>query len=427
MTSYTLNIRREVQRDTLLCWAAVSVMAIRSFPARGGFRHASQADVVAYERARIRKLLPKGSTEPQVLKNARKAFERGMANAAGSPWLLGLDRTRVKSIANDQPRMLSKGHFLEEIGVRKHPVLIRWVYGKERPARGKRAGAHELIVTGYNDKTHEIRIWDPWPAANMPDGAPAKRERWIPYSRYVDPVSDQGVKVSAQHEFDEFALRLMGTAFDSKAYPKLARVPAKGRGVDETGTTADGGAGGFDLGKPIRKHLKGHVVRLRGGQRVRGPFTAGEPIPVVPVTVGQLLRRKRRPASLLATQCRTVVVPILKNRRVVDSFLLTRGARGWRDGGYSNNEIASRVAQWRRQHARHPSCKGKEFVLLSIPEHGTFFLANGYGEQANLISLQNDKGRFEPAGQALKTFIRKIETSARNRKRKPTGSGYRPR
>jgi hypothetical protein len=427
MTSYTLNMRREVQRDTLLCWAAVSVMAIRAFPRRGGFRHASQEDVVAYERARISSLLPKGTPEPEVLRRARLAFERGMANSAGNPWLLGLDRTRVKSVGKDQPRMLSKAHFLKEIRFRKRPILIRWVYGSKKQAPGKRSGAHEMIVTGYNDQTHEIRIWDPWPAANMRDTAPAKRERWIPYSRYVNPVSDQGVKVSAQHQFDEFALRLKGERFDASSYPRLVKIPADGRVIDDTETNVNGGAGGFDLRKPIRKHMKSHVVRQRSGRRVRGPFTTGTPIPVTPLAVRQLLRRKRRPGSLLATPCRTVIVPILKNRRVVDSFLLTRGARGWRDGGYSNNEIASRVTRWRRKHARHPACKGKEFFLLSIPEHGTFFLANGYGEQANLISLQDGKGSFEPASKVLKTVLRNIATSAKNRKRKPNGARYKPK
>jgi hypothetical protein len=423
MASYTLNMRREVQRGTLLCWAAVSVMAIRSFPARGGFRHATQEDVVAYERVRKRKLVPK-KEESAELKRARKAFKRGRANAAGSPWLLGLDRTRVQQIADGQPRMLSRQHFLREIKERRRPILIRWVYGSSKQPPGKRKGAHELIVTGYNDVTHEIRIWDPWPAANMPDSAPARRERWIPYERYVDPISDQGVKVRAQHQYDEFALRLMGE--DSDRYPGLVKVPAKAGRIDGDPDPGAGGAGGFDLRKPIRKHMKNHVVRHRSGKRVPGPFTTGTPIPVAPLTVSQLLRRKRRPASLLTTQCRTVVVPILKNRRVVDSFLLTRGARGWRDGGYSNNEIASRVSRWRRQHANHPSCKGKDFVLLSIPEHGTFFLANGYGEQANLISLQNGKARFEPADKALKTFIGRIAATARNRKRKPTGARNRP-
>jgi hypothetical protein len=425
MTSYTLNMRREVQRDTLLCWAAVSVMAIRSFPERRGFRHATQEEVVAYERAGEDTLVPRRQESDEV-RRGRVAFREGFAKATANPWLLGLDRTRVDDIDGDNPRMLSRQHFLREIGQRRRPILIRWMYGKPDQPAGKRSGAHELIVTGYNSKTHEIRIWDPWPAANMRNGTPARRERWIPFSRYENPVSDQGVEVRAEHEHDEFALRLKGSPIDLDSYPKLAKVRARPAGR-EAGRDVAPGAGGFDLSKPIRKHMKTHVVRRGNGQRVRGPFKVGTPIPVVPLTVKQLFRRKRRPASLLGNGCRTVVVPILKNRRVVDSFLLTRGARGWRDGGYSNNEIASRVTQWRRQNARHPACKDKAFFLLSIPEHGTFFLANGYGEQANLISLQNGKARLEPADKALKSVIRKIATSARNRKRKPTRPGYRPK
>jgi hypothetical protein len=418
-------MRREVQRDTLLCWAAVSVMAIRSFPQSRGFRLATQEDVVAYERAGVDTLVPRRK-ESDEIKRGRVAFREGFANATANPWLLGLDRTRVDDIDGDKPRMLSKAHFLREIGKRKRPILIRWMYGTPDQPAGKRSGAHELIVTGYNSKTHEIRIWDPWPATNMPGSTPARRERWIPFSRYENPVSDQGVQVRAEHEHDEFGLRLKGAPIDLDSYPKLVAV-RRSTARSGTGSGLNPGAGGFELSKPISKHMKKHVVRRGNGQRVRGPFRAGTPIPLMPVTVKQLFRRKRRPASLLKAGCNTVVVPILKNRRVVDSFLLTRGAGGWRDGGYSNNEIASRVTQWRRQHARHPDCKGRDFFLLSIPEHGTFFLANGYGEQANLISLQNAKARFEPANKALKTVIRKIATSARNRNRKPARAGYKPK
>ncbi len=331
MTSYTLNIRREVQRDTLLCWAAVSVMAIRSFPRSKRFRHATQEDVVAYERAGMDALLPKGSKEPEELKRARRAFRSGLANATNSPLLLGLDRTVVEEIAGNQPRMLSKAHFLEEIATRKRPILIRWVYGSINQPAGTRSGAHELIVTGYNSKTHEVRIWDPWPAANMRDPAPQKRERWIPYARYVDPVSDGGVKVRADHEFDEFALRRRGAPIDLGAYPKLAKIP-KRRSGDDSEPDLDLEPGGFKLDTPIRKHMKTHKVLQRNGKRMPGPFTTAAPIPILPISVKQLGRYEKEPAKLVGMRCGTVVIPILKHRRVVDSFLLTRRNGRWREG-----------------------------------------------------------------------------------------------
>src|SRR5215471_1438551 len=198
MPSYTLRIRPEVQLDTMLCWAAASVMAIRSFPQRNGFRHATQEQVVIYERAGIDALLPKKPRRPDLLKllaDARRAFRSGVANAPSNPWLLGLDKTMVGDIAQGRPRMLSREHFRQEIGIRKRPVLIRWVFGSVNHRPGARAGAHELVVTGYNSKTHELRIWDPWPAVGMADPHPERRERWIPYSKYADPVSAAGVRV----------------------------------------------------------------------------------------------------------------------------------------------------------------------------------------------------------------------------------------
>src|SRR5262245_42361624 len=129
MPSYTLKIKPEVQLDTMLCWAAASVMAIRSFPQRNGFRHATQEEVVIYERCGFDSLLPKKPRQPEKLKllaAARRVFRSGVANAPSNPWLLGLDRARVGEIAPGKARMLSREHFRREIVDRKRPVLIRW-------------------------------------------------------------------------------------------------------------------------------------------------------------------------------------------------------------------------------------------------------------------------------------------------------------
>jgi hypothetical protein len=309
--------------------------------------------------------------------------------------------------------MLSKEHFRIEIGVRKRPVLIRWVFGSVNDPAGARSGAHELVVTGYNTKTHELRIWDPWPAVGVRDPHAERRVRWIPYAKYVDPVSAAGVKVRAQHEFDEFALRLRNSPFDVAAYPKLVRVrdarktrvsPARHR--MKLAAFADLGAPGHDFRTPIRKFMKHHVIRKPDGRRIPRPFAAGEPIPIVPLTTRQLVRARRNPAALLRKRSPAVMVPILKRGKVIDSFLLLYRRGRWQEGGYSNNEIAHRVMEWRRSRANCAPCK--DFFLLSIPEQGRFYLANGYHDEAHLISLNDDgKGDFIPAGQVLKHLARK--------------------
>jgi hypothetical protein len=99
------------------------------------------------------------------------------------------------------------------------------------------------------------------------------------------------------------------------------------------------------------------------------------------------------------------MVPILKRGKVIDSFLLLYRRGRWQEGGYSNNEIAHRVTEWRRSCANHAPCK--DFFLLSIPEQGRFYLANGYQDEAHLISLNEDgKGDFIPAARVLKGLAR---------------------
>lgn len=412
MPSYTLRIRPEIQLDTMLCWAAASVMAIRSFPQRNGFRHATQEQVVCYERAGIDALLPKKPRQPELqrlLADARRAFRSGVANAPANPWLLGLDKTRVGDLAQGKARMLSPEHFRREIGVRKRPVLIRWVYGSVNARPGTRAGAHELVVTGYNTQTHELRVWDPWPPVGVDDPHPERRERWIPYSRYVDPVSAAGVKVQAMHDFDEFALRLRHQPFEKSEYPALAVVPRK-RAPKTPGrpVIADLSLPDHDFAGPIREFMKHHVIRRPNGRKIPRPFTAGEPIPIVPVTTRELLRARRNPAALLRRRSPAVMVPILKRGKVIDSFLLLYRRGRWQEGGYSNNEIAHRVTEWRRSRANCAPCK--DFFLLSIPEQGRYYLVNGYHHEAHLISLnEGGKGDFTPAAKVLKSLARAVK------------------
>ncbi len=430
MPSYTLRIKPEVQLDTMLCWAAASVMAIRSFPQRNGFRHATQEEVVVYERAGIDALLPKTPRRPdlqKLLADARRAFRDGVANAPSNPWLLGLDKTMVSDIAQGRPRMLSREHFRQEIGIRKRPVLIRWVYGSVNHRPGARAGAHELVVTGYNSKTHELRIWDPWPAVGMADPHPERRERWIPYSKYVDPVSAAGVKVKAMHDFDEFALRLKHQPFEKDNYPALVAVPRKrprqaqehavrGQRARKADEIADLTLPDHDFAGPIREFMKSHVIRKPNGQKIPRPFTAGEPIPIVPLTTRELLRARHNPAAVLRRRSPAVMVPILKRDKVIDSFLLLYRRGRWVEGGYSNNEIAHRVTQWCRSRANCAPCK--DFFLLAIPEQGRFYLANGYHDEAHLLSLNDDgKGDFIPAAQVLQQLARKARQHAKTHRR----------
>ena len=405
------NIGKEVQEEDQLCWAAVSTMAVRAFPEDGEFRHPTQREIVIYRRAGIKSAsdLNKAvtGTSPSLKSKLDKAQITcggfGLCNALNPDGLHLYELTSTKVGAG---KVLTPAHFEIEIDDRNRPVPIRWFYRGLRKTNGRfRNGEHALIVTGYKSATHELRIWDPWPALLNPDPLPGQHEKWIPYDTYVDPQNDQGMDAVAHHESDQYKLRRKGRKIpDDINYPPLAILPdAVGRSenpVDFQGDIPD-------LEKPIAEFLRGHVVRDSAGDAVHGPYVTGEPFPIIPLNTA-LLRKASRPESLLKPQTSAVVVPILKDGQVIDSFLMLRDKRGWRPGGYSNNKIAALLTEARDIHASGES-PARSFYLVSIPELSTFFAAQGFSDRARLAPLNvHGEKRFVRGREALAAVVARI-------------------
>jgi len=395
------NIGKEVQEEDLLCWAAVSAMAVRAFPEDVDFKHPTQRDIVIYERAGIKsvsdlKKAKNGANAGLQLKltNATNTCTPfGLCNATKPDGLHLYDLTSKKVGAG---KALTPTHFEIEIDIRKCPVPIRWSYQGLKKTNGRfRSGEHALIITGFKKATHELRVWDPWPALSNPDPLPGQHQKWIPYATYFDPQSDEGLDAVAQHEFDEYKLRRKGTKIPAgMGYPTLATVPEPAT-LQEISLNFEDQT--LDLLKPVEKFLRAHVVRDSAGDAVHGPYTAGEPFPIIPLKVATL-RKASQPESLLKPRTSAVVVPILKDGQVIDSFLLLHDKRGWRAGGYSNNKIAALLTEAREMHPKELPARSS--YLVSIPELSTFFVANGFADRARLAPL-NDHG--------IKTFARSRE------------------
>lgn len=432
---HTLPLAREVQQGELLCWAAVSAMASRAFESNG-FRPATQKEVVWYEAAGVTDAVPlvappyPAAIGPAVTMCTNNPGT-GICNANKSPWLPGLTTTTVATLQlPGQKKMLSEGHFLFDIKTRKTPVIIRWYY-QGNAARGpdgsllpRREGGHVLLVTGIDTGTKELRVWDPWPhrkpgqsaaGERLPPGH--KREKWISFGRYKNPVKDNGWLVSAMHGFDEFSLRKSTEPFTPGNYPALITqaVPARqALDCDDRTRSFDFRGGPPDVQKAAGEFMRKLVIRDEEGRPRKARLDPpGEPIPIVAFGSEDLLRARSNPEALLESRTTAVIVPVTENGELVDSFLMLREGERWKEGGYSNNEIARLLLEVRnRAENRERTTRG--FYLVSIPEEGSFFATHGFGRDAEMIPLADDaQGRFVPARQWLEPVIRQAERNKR--------------
>jgi len=207
---HVLELKREQQQGDSLCWAAVSTMAVRSLPRDLLDPEITQPRTVVYALSEVHTRTEKLFTRRENFKNAETRCRNIRdCDQIFEPWLYRVDSTRLT------PGMvLPESAIAHEIVVRKRPVIIQWDYSAVVPAPGEILPAirHALIITGYDDTNHLVRIYDPWPPTRLGDPDPAQRERWLPYAAYVDPGSVLGRPIKALHEFDIYKLRRVGRA-----------------------------------------------------------------------------------------------------------------------------------------------------------------------------------------------------------------------
>jgi len=386
------DISKEIQENDRLCWAAVSAMAMSVFPEQGKFRHLSQKEIVVFKRANVTTLkalanvrsTPAGRDRLQRLEAACQA--PGTCNIPSDDLLL----FDIRSAKAGQNKALTPDHFAIELGERRRPVAIHWNYLGRKPTNGAlRSGGHVLMVTGFNEQTHELRIWDPWPAPTSPDPVPSAHEKWIPFELYLDPQSDQGMDAVAVHELDNYKMRRVGEkAPAARTYPPLMDL-SRGGPVRPNHVKFDCGL--CDLSTEIGEFLDRHVVRNRAGKVIHGPYQAGTPFPIVSVAAADLLNAGAEPDALLKPETSAVVVPVLKDGEIIDSFqLLHEKNRGWRPAGYSNNQIASILSRTRNKCSATRSAQG--FYLVSMPELGSFYAMHGFWDRAELVSENSPGG-----------------------------------
>jgi hypothetical protein len=207
---HVLDLQREQQQGDSLCWAAVSTMAVRSLPRDLLDPEITQQRTVVYALSEVHTRTEKLFTRRENFRNAEtRCHDIRDCDQMFEPWLYRVDSNRLS------PGMvLPESAIAYEIVKRKRPIIIQWDYSGVAPGAGEvlPTSRHALIITGYDDEQHLVRIYDPWPPTRLGAPDPAKRERWLPYAAYVDPQSVLGRPIKALHEFDTYKLRRVGHA-----------------------------------------------------------------------------------------------------------------------------------------------------------------------------------------------------------------------
>jgi len=223
---HVLDLQQEPQQGVNLCWAAVSTMAVRSFPEDFPDPPITQQLTVIYGLSQVHSRLQR-VTRVVKFRNFQKRCETlSRCNETFEPWLYRVDSNKLDA----ENMVLPEAAIAHEIVVRKRPVIIKWDYSNVIAVNRDSLPEleHSLIITGYDDVNHEVRIYNPWPPAGRPETRPQDRERWLPYSVYVDPgvltdpESGRRLGIKAIHKDDIYLLRRIG-----QAKPKGVPAPVR--------------------------------------------------------------------------------------------------------------------------------------------------------------------------------------------------------
>ena len=458
------NLELVIQRQSSLCWAAVSAMASSASKVPCQYRRPTQLDVVYSEqmctlepcshelplRCPPRRNCAAGAAvhctvdaddnwlpDPDPLAGGKsKCGPDGLpCNISRSTYLLDLVSRKVSQLGGNNVNELTAARIGHEVGVRKQPVIIAWSYldpetlsqaellqrlgGNEGLAllnSSRKNTRHFLIITGYNDETQEVLVWDPWPeeAADEPPGH--LRHKWIPYERYQNPRVDNGAPVDASHDSDEFAFC---RGCDLTKITQILATPPPLQHIQAQQIVSPKI---FDFSHDVpalleerNEVMRVRMVRKENGDRVRGRLITDTGFATVLITTKRLLNE--RPEALLEAKTTSLVVPVLSGKKLVDSFLLINSGHGWQEGGYSNNEITRRLMQYRTE-------RGSEgrYYLLAIPEQGKFYVAHGFGAEARVVPLDgNVRAEFVPAANVISRLADDVRRTQAAEPERPEG------
>mgnify|MGYP003694750149 CR=1 FL=1 len=265
--------------------------------------------------------------------------------------------------------------------------------------------------------THELRIWDPWPALLNPDPLPASTRSgfrttpmsirrttraWTPW-RNTNPMNTScGARAQKYPHAIIRRLRPCPTPWDARENP-----------VDFQG----------EISRTCRSPLPNSCAvtwcAIRLADAVHGPYVAGEPFPIIPLRTCAASQGKPARVASGSRRPRRSWFPSSRMGRSSTSFLMLRDKRGWRPGGYSTTRSRRLLTE-----ARDNSSSGSLRAQLhqaSIPrvEHASS-VAQGFADRARLAPLNvHGEKRFVRSREALAAVVARIawrtESTSRSR------------
>lgn len=396
---FLLDLPAEKQKQTLWCWASVSAMAGHSFDVKVDQNPISQLDIVRFRplgiKTNVKRLQFSGA-----LTSSNCTETATLCNQVGDVWLYELDGSRVRV-----NKVLKKQAIIDEIRIRKRPVIVKWDFTQAAPSPTRPKAPHFLMITGFNpDNGGEFLVFDPWTG----------NEDWISYDGYLFPSIDLGQPVFAMHKFEVFNLRPgagnMSLANTSDPVldvePRMQRISLRRQPFDrlDEGRTA------------LRDAVRSRSFFTNRRVRVTGPVSEGQIYPIVTITTERLMRARKRPEKLLEPSSSSLIASVIdvRSNEVVDSMLVYNDRGKWRTADYSNTTITKylgRVEAVRPSHGENPR---EWYYLVSIPEQATFFAARGFGADAMLTPLTGlEPGAPMPARDALTKLVQEIDTLAK--------------
>jgi hypothetical protein len=384
------DLKLQPQERSQWCWAAVSAIAISAFPEEGRFRHLSQLEVVARRRANAPDLAAEAGRK--ILIEEKRVFcNKKLSNCDSprEPLLFDMDADSPPS-----GKALSMKAFVDDIG-HDNPVVIRWGFANS-------SAAHALIVYGYNTNANMLKVYDPLPL----DTESSEHEFWIPYETYLNPSDFHGKLVVPNHKAEQYRIRRKNGARPAGNYELVSAPPVAGRTRPPGGIETPEKLRGV-IDQYIKKESARRAFLRANGEPRTGQIVAGTPIAVISLGPEQL---NAPPESLLVRHAHAYVVPVWEGKEFAGSFQLLPAHGGWQQGGYSSPKIASILARLSEDPKNRGELKqGEIFYLVSIPELATFYLAHGFGKEAQLKSLDyGGREAFVPAEKAFESLNRQV-------------------
>ncbi len=416
--TFELPIQREAQYGDKMCWAATSTIAVQAVLPAGSTARAEllRETGLSIDQFTIAALGIGSVTKPGAGTGgltARKAQVKSLAagcrtnlspcNRLLQPVLYGLTS---KVAAWNAP--LTAEQLRQEIVVSRRPVLLTLTRANPKNAR-RTTAKHELLIYGYRTTRSgvELKIWNPLPVkkpATPPQPAGAQHGSWKPYDSYVTPGSDYDVPF--WRNGDRFGLEVAPVVVSGTQHPPMPLPPSHLAPplVKVDFTTA---LQAFDQRKQAL--LAAYVAR--GVTDPAAPVSFAEPFPIVAPNVDELLE-PGDPTRLLVERTSGLVVPVLQNGQVVDSFTLLYRDGDWKVQGFSNTAVDEVLVALRSRYPAPPPPAGERadsFYMVAIPEESAFFAAHGFGKKAMLLSVDEGGQAPAPAQKALHELVTRVE------------------